>query len=89
MENARSLFLLVAFFVVGCARSSGVAVCDQFLERYASCMTAGGAEATATMRRNLAARRKSFSELAKTEQGRMQLTRQCEASLDALAKSCR
>jgi hypothetical protein len=79
----------LVLFGGGCSRSVGVAACDQFLERYASCMTAAGPDAKAVMLRNLPARRKAFAELAKSAEGRETLARQCQASLDALAKSCR
>lgn len=92
MTKRNGGWLLVAALVTlfgGCARKSGVEVCDKFLDEYSQCMSQAGLQVNAVVKKNLADQRARFKELAKTPAGRQQLARQCTASLDAVKTSCR
>jgi len=64
----------------------GVAVCDEYLDKMARCITRISAEAQPPMRNAMDESRKAWQENAKTPEGRAALEATCRQALDA-AKS--
>lgn len=64
----------------------GVAVCDEYLDKMARCITRISAEAQPPMRNAMDESRKAWQENARTPEGRTALENTCKQALDA-AKS--
>ena len=64
----------------------GIAVCDEYLDKMARCITRISAEAQPPMRNAMDESRKAWQENAKTPEGRAALETTCKQALDA-AKS--
>lgn len=64
----------------------GIAVCDEYLDKMARCITRISAEAQPPMRNAMDESRKAWQENARTPEGRTALENTCKQALDA-AKS--
>lgn len=89
-RRARWAAALVLAWLGACSRSSsvGLEVCDRFLARYSDCVRQIGPEARGAMQQTFERQRQSFATMAKDPARRAELTRLCEASLNAIVASC-